>query len=601
MGTWFTELLETARQRALDRIAAAYAVGAWLLVQAASIALPAFDASAWMLRWLIVALVVGFPVVLIAAWTIRKPEADVWQLSGFRARDAVFASIVVLVAVLTLGELAWHWSAQSPQVADPSVTAPGGSIAVLPFDNMSGDPKQKYFSEGMSAELINLLARNPALRVAARTSSFYFEGKSLDIRTIAQKLNVRAVLEGSVSTDGTNIHIDAALVNAADGFQIWSQSYDRPLSDVLALQSDIAGSIARALAPALTGAKISASKPAPISGDTYRDYLQAQFFFDQRLTEGQTPISQDALNRAVELFRKVAAAAPDFADGQASLAHALLVVEKGNELDGEIERALSRALAIDPENPQALDVAQSVASANLDWDAVIRNALILKRTSQHTAVGAEALADVYDTFDLQDAALAKYREWTKLDPFSYPAWAGVSRTYFEQARYADVIAASDEALAIHPGDPVTSEYKCVALASLGQTAEAQLILNALAQPGTPQPLQVHCKFFILLHSGQEKTAVDFINAKIAADGPAAVGGSGDAGFMLSHAPSAFDEAVSWYEKIQNEIYGSFYPGASPPTAFFQNKRWIALTKRPGFQKWETARERAQQQLLGDSP
>src|SRR6202012_4990419 len=138
-------------------------------------------------------------------------------------RDAAFASAVILVAVLTLGELAWHWSSQALPAESTPATAPAGSIAVLPFDNMSGDPTQKYFSEGMSAELINLLARNPALRVAARTSSFYFEGKSLDIRTVAQKLNVRAVLEGSVSTNGPSIHIDTVLVDAVDGFQIWSQ------------------------------------------------------------------------------------------------------------------------------------------------------------------------------------------------------------------------------------------------------------------------------------------------------------------------------------------------------------------------------------------
>jgi TolB-like protein len=599
---WFERALQVARKRELDRIAAAYAVGAWLLVQAASIAFPAFEAPPWLLRWSIAALLVGFPAVLVSVWIIQKPEADPWRFSHFRGRNAAFVLLVALVAMLTLGELAWHSSAAPPAVSDQPTSAPAGSVAVLPFDNMSGDAKQKYFSEGMSAELINLLARNPALRVVARTSSFYFEGKSLDIRTIAHKLNVRTVLEGSVSTDGVKIHIDAALVNAEDGFQIWSQSYDRSLSDILALQSDIAESIARALAPALTGVKNSVPKPAPIDPDTYRDYLQAQFFFDQRLTEGQTPASQDALNRAVELFRKVAASAPDFADGQAGLAQTLLSVENNDELDPEIERALSRALAIDPENPEALVVAIGVAAGKWDWDGVIRNALILKRTAEHTAVGAQGLASAYNELDLLDAAGAKYREWAKIDPFSYVAWAGIARTYFAQARYADVIAASDEALAIHPGDPVTSEYKCVSLASLKRIPEAEAILPTLAQSGIPAQLAFHCEFFMLLNTQGQKAAIAFIHDGLAHG--ANTGGPGDTGFMLSHADGAFDEAASWYEKsfAARDDWGfNFYPGASPPPAFFQNPRWIALTRQAEYQRFEAARDRARRELLGGNP
>ena len=296
MVRWTEALFEQARARRLDRIAAAYAVGGWLLVQAASIALPAFDAPAWALRWLIVASIVGFPLALIGGWTLNRDRGAAG--APLKGREAVFLGLIALVAVLSLGELALHWSGAAPVLPlQAGSDAPPRSVAVLPFDNLGGDPKDRYFSEGVSDELIGLLARNPALRVAARTSSFFFEGKEQDIRVIAQKLNVRSVLEGSVRQDGDRVRIEVSLVNATDGYQLWSQSYDRSLSDILAVQAEIAQSIATALAPQLTGesARPHIPKPAQIDPDVYRNYLQGQVYFDQRLTEGQTPTSRDAL------------------------------------------------------------------------------------------------------------------------------------------------------------------------------------------------------------------------------------------------------------------------------------------------------------------
>jgi TolB-like protein len=473
---------------------------------------------------------------------------------------------------------------------------------VLPFDNMSGDPKQRYFSEGISSELIGLLARNPALHVAARTSSFFFEGKDQDIRAIAEKLNVRTVLEGSVQSDGSHLHIEASLVNAADGYQLWSQSYDRSLSDILAVQSDIALAIAKALAPALTGAPAKSRVPHPVQIDpaVYRDYLQAQFYFDQRLSEGQTPTSQDALNRAVTLFRKVAEAAPDFADGQASFADALYTVEHGTELDDQIHHALEHALTIDPENPQALVVSIEIAGDRWDWDSVIRNAAILKRTASRTAIGAQGLANASFYFNLLEA-VGYAREWARLDPFSYAAWGSVTNAYFADARFEDAIAAANEALALHPDDPVTKQYQCVSLASLNRIREAKAVLGALSKSGIPVPLQTHCKFFILLHSAGPKAAIAFVDNVLSRD-PADAGGPGDVGFMLSHT-AALDQAMDWYERALTPEHWvfEFYPGKTAPQTFLDNPRWIALTKRPEYQRWLAARERAKLELSDSYP
>lgn len=600
MGAWIERWLEQIRARQLDRIAATYAVAGWLLVQAASIALPAFNAPSWSLRWLIVATSVGFPLALMAGWLLNKGEAREGARPSIKSREAIFLTLIGLVAVLSLGELAWHWSSASPARPIEASAAPAGSVAVLPLDNMSADPRQKYFSEGISAELINLLARNPALHVTARTSAFFFEGKSQDIREIAQRLNVRSILEGSVSTDAGHVHIDVALVNAADGYQLWSQSYDRSLSDILAVQSEIAGSIAHALAPTLAGTRPKSRVPRPIQIDPniYRDYLQAQFYFDQRLGEGQTAASRAAVATALALFRKVTATAPDFADGQAGLAHALLVTQKDAELEGQIHQAVQRALALDPENPEALTVA--IDDTN-DYNETIKYAVILKHAGIRTAVAAEGMSDAYFAFNLLDDARPVNLQWVKFDPFSFEAWHSLVNIDFALARYADTISDSDKALALHPDDPTTLQYRCVSLAYLKRTAEAKDILDKLSQPGVPKPLATHCKFFLTLHSEGEKAAITFVNRVVAHD-PKDAGEIGDVGFMLSHT-SATSKAMDYYEKamrLGRFIFG-FYPGESVPPSFLKLPRWIALTQQPRYRAWAAARERAKAELSNTKP
>jgi hypothetical protein len=163
MGGWAENLVTKARERGLERAAAAYAVGGWLLVQVASIALPAFQAPAWMLRWLIAATILGFPVAITIGWiTGRERETTVRR---FGWMDVALLAVIGAVVALTLGELAWHWSASPSTDEETAGSLPSqASIAVLPFSNTSGDVDQRYFSEGLTDELIGLLARNSALR-----------------------------------------------------------------------------------------------------------------------------------------------------------------------------------------------------------------------------------------------------------------------------------------------------------------------------------------------------------------------------------------------------------------------------------------------------
>ncbi|HEY3777332.1 MAG TPA: hypothetical protein VGL35_04690 [Rhizomicrobium sp.] len=274
-------LFQAILARRLDRIAAAYAVAGWLLVQVASIVLPAFDAPAWTLRTFIVAVALGFPAALLMARLMTSPRsaADAAPIAVSH-REIALLALLGAVLLLSLGELLFVIS-RAPVAPRPMRNGPAdASIAVLAFDNMSDNRANEYFSDGISEELLNELAQVPGLRVVARTSSFSFKGKSTTIRAIGRALDVGAVLEGSVRREQNRVRITAELIDVRDDLHIWSASYDRQLSDILGLETEISHTIARALTGRLLPAKASvkaAHVPLRIDPEAYTAFLQGRF------------------------------------------------------------------------------------------------------------------------------------------------------------------------------------------------------------------------------------------------------------------------------------------------------------------------------------
>ena len=235
----------------------------------------------------------------------------------FSGRSFYIAAAAAFV-ILAFGAWLWWRSTSTPsQQAESAVTPSPQSVAVMPFVNMSGDPAKEYLGDGMAEEILNDLANTPGLRVAARTSSFSFKGKHADIREIAKALNVRAVLEGSVRQEGDRVRIVAQLIDATNGFHLWSARYDRKLDDILAVQDKIAGAIVSALSQ-----KLVRRRPAlNVAPGAYQDYLQAQYFFRQRTVVGS--------QRADELLKKVLQRQPDFAAAYAMRGHLLMLMSGG--------------------------------------------------------------------------------------------------------------------------------------------------------------------------------------------------------------------------------------------------------------------------------
>ncbi|HTK78992.1 MAG TPA: hypothetical protein VL286_00995 [Rhizomicrobium sp.] len=580
-------LFELARERKLDRVGATYAVVAWVLVQAASIALPAFEAPASSLRWLIVAMVVGFPLTLTLAWFAAGRTAA--PLQPLRGRDWLLFGLLGAIALLLAVQLAigFPWARKSAQSSPPLQSA--SSIAVLPFANLSGDAAKAYFSDGIADQLISELARTPSLRVAARSSSFAFRGKDVDVKTIAHALNVRTILEGSVREDGNRVRIAAELVDARNGFQIWSETYDRDLTNILALQDDIAHAITGALAKRFWGGTAIANrtiKPHSINPDAYRLYLQGQFYFAQR--------THDGVDRAIALFARTTQLAPDYADGFAALADAHATKALNFQMNGDVGPALEsvkKALSLDPNNPTAI-IAQATASLlQWQWRAVAEDFKRLDRLHVNTAAAWRMRAVFFDYMGLASLAYPAEAKAVELDPLSFIDHYNLALYMNLQKRYDDAARLAADAWALQPGHPDLQVLKCqIALGKKDVGAAQRISTQLTAQGGDAGASAAACNFYIDVTKNDLASArkiADAVSATFPASGISAT----DIGTAYAMTGDA-DSAMKWYRRAfdVHDPQLPRVPYANPDLIkLFADPRWKALRSEPAIRDWEAAR------------
>ncbi|MGE4073116.1 MAG: hypothetical protein AB7E72_18260 [Lysobacterales bacterium] len=293
-------LLAELKRRNVIRMAGLYLVAAWLIIQIAETLLPAFDVPAWVLRAIIILLAIGFVPALIFSWVFEltpegiKRDAEVDRSSGAPVHTARKLDIAVIVLLLGIGALMlWRpavepvppaaISADVPPAVPPEATEmpSRASVAVLPFLNMSPDADNEYFADGIAEELLNVLSRIDGLKVASRTSSFTFKGKDTPIPEIARLLGVRHVLEGSVRKQGQRVRITAQLINAGSDGHLWSQTYDRELTDIFQIQQEIAESIAAELGDLLGTQRLAVAAPTADLG-AYERFLRGRARFHRR-------------------------------------------------------------------------------------------------------------------------------------------------------------------------------------------------------------------------------------------------------------------------------------------------------------------------------
>ena len=400
-------LIDELKRRKVFKVGAAYLVVAWLAVQAASIAFPTFEAPAWALRVFVFVAMLGFPISLVVAWAFEfTPE-------GLRIDRAQTGNkrMVTIVAALAALAVAWYFVG-APAVRDAG--AAERSIAVLPFVNMSGDSENEYFSDGISEEILNVLAQTPGLKVAARTSSFSYKGKTKEIPDIARELEVRMVLEGSVRKQGEKVRITAQLIDAAKGFHLWSKTYDRDLKDIFAIQDEIAREIGKQLQVELGGARGADGVAGTTNLEAHDLYLQGLSLFQRRGGEN--------LHAADRKFRAALALDPKFAKAWGALA---FVHSAMPSWDPATDRAAGdrirldaaqRAMALDPMLPDGWLVAavQAYEEGRYETgDAMFQRTLALAPSyAQVYQWYGEALAAAGDI----EGGLAQTRKGLALDP-----------------------------------------------------------------------------------------------------------------------------------------------------------------------------------------
>jgi serine/threonine-protein kinase len=419
--------LAELKRRNVLRAATLYAAAAWALSQGVAQLLPVFDFPNWVVRWFVIAAIIGFPFAMLFSWfyewtphgIVRESdvaaEESVTRKTGRKMDRAIIAVLAVAVVLLLANTFVLH-----KDTADGATSAPDKSIAVLPLLNESGDPQQDYFSDGLSEELISALAQVHDLKVIGRNSSFQFRGRQQDdTAAIGAKLGVATLLEGTVRKQGNRMRIVASLVKASDGSELWSQTYDRELKDVFAVQSQIATSVAGALKTTLLGRTIeSADKPPSGILDAYNALLQGRFYAERR--------NRVDYLKAVDYYQQAIRLDPDYAIAYARLAIAQqwfnnwVANADERKATSPLARAnANKAVELNPQSAVALG-ALGINQAWSDFDypaaeATLKKAVALDPSNPETLY---QFADVTGCLGRLDEAVAMMRKVLAMEPLN---------------------------------------------------------------------------------------------------------------------------------------------------------------------------------------
>ncbi len=401
------------KRRKVLRVGAVYAVVSWVVVEIASVMFPELLLPDWSVRLVIALLVMGFPVALVLAWAFDlKPE-------GIRPDPGI---------------------AEEPADASPAkeeeIPLPPqegfDSIAVLPFLNLSNDPDNEYFSDGISEELLNRLCKLPQLTVASRTSSFSFKGKDVDMGTVASSLGVDAILEGSVRRSGDRVRISAQLIDGRSDRHLWSENYDRELTDVFTVQDEIAKNIVDALELSLTPAQRQLIKREETTTniDAYDFYLRGRYFVER----GDVDTGQKMFENAIGIDENYALAWAGVADCHSWRCMWYEVSPESKKMADEC-------------SIKALQLAPGLAEAHASRGYALM------------ANGKYAEAEI------------EFNIAIELDPQLYEAHYYSGRAYFSQGKFREAADAFEQASTVRPDDPTSAALRCTALRSLDEKNE----------------------------------------------------------------------------------------------------------------------------------
>src|SRR5438876_4746585 len=505
---FFAEL----KRRNVIRFAGLYLVGAWLLVQVAGTVLPMFGAPDWLPRSIVILLAIAFVPALIFSWVFEmtpqglKRDEDVPPEESIAPRTARRMNrMIIAVLVIALGYFVFDKFVLTPRrnaalvaatkksfAAQPSMepksAASAKSVAVLAFANLSDDKGSEYFSDGNSEELLTVLQKIPGLHVAARTSAFYFKGKNATAQEIGEKLGVSNLVEGSVRKSGSTVRITARLSRAATGEQLWSESYNRDLKDVFAVQSEIAQTIVVQLRGKLGDAAAERVQAAVRGGTTnpeaYQQFLQGRYYVN-RFSVADFDKARVFLERACQLdprFPLAWAALSQVWTLQTGWSDKLTRIQFAAGLAHARETA-ERALQLDPDLPEALTARFSIQFLyDYDWQGgaeTIKRAQALAPSDPVILISAAEVAVIFRDYG---RAVDLAREAVALDPVNAQVRVYLANALLQARRPAESRAEYERVAELNPSTPWAFGGQGLAHLFEGKNAEAL----AAAEHGTSE-------------------------------------------------------------------------------------------------------------------
>ena len=484
MNNFFAEL----KRRNVYKVAVAYAVVGWLLVQVTTQVFPIFEIPNWALRLIVLAIIIGFPIALVMAWAFEltpegiKRTEDV-DLAQMRTKAHAWIYIVVVGAVVSISLFFIGrytvGNKTTPRLSETAIgsSIPQKSIAVLPLLNESGDPRDEYFSDGLSEELIAALGQIRDLKVIGRSSSFRFKDKKEEPKTIGEKLGVSTLLEGTVRKQGDKVRIVAELINAADGTELWSRIFDRELKDIFAVQAEIAKAVAASLELTLLGIKDAvATNASTKSVEAHNAYLQGHFYFARRNVEDY--------RKAITFFDQATRLDPDYALAYAERSEAWTFIgdlntEQKKDAWAAAKRDAEKAVAVGPNLAEA-HAALGWVRFFVEWKfaeglAELRRA---KELAPANPTANDLLARVLVYLGQIQEAEKLARQAIELDPLAYLARGNLARILLAEGKLDEADAAARKSAELQPAAAGSHRWQVVVAVQRGdgETAlrEAQL-------------------------------------------------------------------------------------------------------------------------------
>jgi len=488
-GMNIARLFAELKRRHVYRAAIAYGVVAWLLVQIATQVFPFFEIPNWIVRLVVLTTILGFPAALIIAWAFEMTPEGLKRADEIRPNEYLprwstrrFVALVTGIAILAAAVPLVHLSRSKPsflsRVTDDSPLSQK-SVAVLPLLNESGDSDDEYFSDGLSEELIAALAQVKGLKVIGRSSSFRFKGHKDDSKSVGEKLGVSSLLEGTVRKDGSRVRIVAELVNAADGSELWSGTFDRELKDIFAVQAEIAKAVATSLELTLLGTEDESAKSvATKSVEAHNAYLQGHFYFQRRDLE-------DYL-KAVTFFDQATHLDPNYALAYAESSQACTWI---GDLSSEKQREAWSKAASDAERAVTIEPRLAEAHAALGWVRFFaqwrfdEGLAELRRAQQLAPWNPSAndlLAPVVVYLGQFNEAEKLARQAIERDPLAYQARQSLARLLFVQGKFDDAEAAARKAAELQPTAAGSHRWQVFVAIERGDGEEA--LREAMVEP-----------------------------------------------------------------------------------------------------------------------